>query len=257
MKGYLTELSSDSQAKLWENTLQPKLFDLVHSHNVTDNYGGVIAIGLRSVKYASSTLTHGMYSDHLLGLETDETHDPRGQLFRFFNYIKYLLPSNRNNDWSLMTEASKTLGRILATGGAHFGERFMDLEVPQALEHLSAQSEFNRYAGVLILKEFARNSDIYFHSHIGTVVDVIAGPLRDQRLIVREGAAELLAACLEIIISRNRNDYIHSPYLMKIFAEAQMGLKQTQPEVIHGSLLAYRELFLHAGMVRFSLPYFE
>jgi FKBP12-rapamycin complex-associated protein len=150
-----------------------------------------------------------------------------------------------------MTEASKTLGRIAQTGGIHFGESFMNLEVPAALELLSAQSEFHRYAGVLILKELARNSDVYFHAHIGTVLDAIFGPLRDSRLIVREGAAELLAACLEIVISRDRNT--SSPYLVKIYNEAQVGLKGNSPEVIHGSLLAYRELLLHAGMVRLSI----
>ena len=71
--------------------------------------------------------------------------------------------------------------------------------------------------------------------------------MRDQRLIVREGAAELLAACLEIVTTRERQT--RSPYLFKILQDAQMGLKQTQPEVIHGSLLTYRELLLHAGMV--------
>jgi hypothetical protein len=148
-----------------------------------------------------------------------------------------------------MLAASKTLGQIAEIGGAAFGERFMDKEVPAAIELMQPdKQESPRYAGVLILKELARNSPTYFHSHIAVVLDNILVPLRDQRLIVREGAAELLAACLEIVIQRERQT--RSPYLFKILQDAQMGLKQSQPEIIHGSLLTYRELLLHAGMVR-------
>ena len=150
-----------------------------------------------------------------------------------------------------MLAASKTLGRIAEIGGSAFGERFMDFEVPAAVELMQPdKQESPRYAGVLILKELARNSPTYFHSHIGIVFDNILVPLRDQRVIVREGAAELLANCLEIVTSRERQG--RTPYLNKILQDAQAGLKQSQPEVIHGSLLTYRELLLHAGMVSFS-----
>jgi len=151
-----------------------------------------------------------------------------------------------------MLAASKTLGQIAEIGGAAFGERFMDFEVPAAIELMQPdKQESPRYAGVLILKELARNSPTYFHSHISIVFDNILVPLRDTRVIVREGAAELLAACLEIVIQRERQ--IRSPYLSKILADAQAGLKHPQPEIIHGSLLTYRELLLHAGMVNSGL----
>lgn len=148
-----------------------------------------------------------------------------------------------------MMAASKTLGKIAHIGGAAFGERFMDFEVPAAIELMQPEKgEPPRYAGVLILKELARNSPTYFHNHIDIVFENIASPLRDTRLIVREGAAELLANCLQIVISRERQ--ARNPYLFKILQDAQSGLKMAQPEIIHGSLLAYRELLLHAGMVR-------
>lgn len=124
----------------------------------------------------------------------------------------------------------------------------MEIEVQEAIQLLQAdKQEPGRYAGVLILKELARNSQKYFHSHIGLVFDKILVPLRDARIIVREGAAELLAACLEIITQRERQG--RSPFLLKILQDAQMGLKMAQPEIIHGSLLTYRELLLHGGMV--------
>ena len=145
-----------------------------------------------------------------------------------------------------MLAASKTLGQIAAIGGADFGEGFMDLEVPAAVELLQGP-EPPRYAGVLILKELARNSANYFHSHISLVFDKILIPLRDSRVMVREGAAELLAACLEIFTNRERQT--RTTYFMKILQDAQLGLKMAQPEVIHGSLLMYRELLLHGDSV--------
>jgi serine/threonine-protein kinase mTOR len=160
--------------------------------------------------------------------------------------VKHLLP---NPDVNLMMAASKTLGKIAEIGGVAFGERFMEFEVPAAIDLMQPdKQEPPRYAGVLILKELARNSPNYFHSHIGAVFENILLPLRDQRLIVREGAAELLANCLEIVSNRERQ--ARNPYLYKILQDAQAGLKSEKPEVIHGSLLAYRELLLHAGMVR-------
>lgn len=184
-----------------------------------------------------------------MDIDSEETIESKRNLFRFYNYVKHLLP---NHDMNLMLEASKTLGRIAEIGGSAFGERFMDKEVPAAVELMQPdKQEAPRYAGVLILKELARNSPSYFHAHIGIVFDNILVPLRDQRVIVREGAAELLAACLEIITSRERQ--ARSPHLIKILQDAQLGLKQNQPEVIHGSLLTYRELLLHAGMVSHSI----
>lgn len=172
--------------------------------------------------------------------------DSKANLFRLYNYVKALLP---DPDVNVMLAASKTLGQIAEIGGPAFGDYFMDFEVQAAIALLQAdKQEPGRYAGVLILKELARNSPAYFHSHIGLVFDKILVPLRDTRVIVRESAAELLAACLEIITQRERQT--RSPFLLKILQDAQMGLKVSQPEIIHGSLLTYRELLLHGGMVR-------
>ena len=146
-----------------------------------------------------------------------------------------------------MLQASKTLGNIARIGGAAFGEQFLNKELPAAIILLEGdRQELPRYAGVLILKELARNGPVYFHAHISLVFEKILMPLRDPRVIVREGAAELLAACLEIVDKREKGS--RSPYL-RIFQDAQNGLKTAQPHIIHGSLLTYRELLLHGGMV--------
>jgi serine/threonine-protein kinase mTOR len=194
--------------------------------------------------------------DQLLSVEGDETIESKRNLFRFYNYARSLVP---DPDLNIMLAASKTLGRIAQLGGAAFGDRFMDFEVQSAIGLLSAERqtdklETNRYAGVLILKELAKHSPTYFHPHIGLVFEKILIALRDSRVLVREGAAELLAACLEIVTQRDRSR--ESPYFRRILSDAQNGLKMTQPEVIHGSLLTYKELLLHGGMVREMLRSF-
>ena len=172
--------------------------------------------------------------------------ESKSNLFRLYNYVKALLP---DSDTNVMLAASKTLGHIAAISGPAFGDYFMDYEVQAAVALLqSDKHEYARHAGVLILKELARNSPTYFHPHIGLVFDKLLMALRDHRNVVRESAAELLAACLEIISQRERGP--SSPFLLKILQDAQMGLKMSQVEAIHGSLMTYRELLLHGGMVR-------
>jgi FKBP12-rapamycin complex-associated protein len=148
----------------------------------------------------------------------------------------------------IVLAASKSINHVSSAGGA-FNESFMDHQVPAAINLIQPdKQESPRYAGVLILKELARNSPTYFYAHIGLVFGNILVPLRDQRVIVREAAAELLAACLEIVARREVPN--KSPYLDNVLRDAQAGLRQAQPEVNHASLLAIRELLLHGGMVR-------
>ena len=222
-------MPSDQAAKLWDDSINRRIFELVHSSSVTEKLGGVLAI------------------DHLLDVDGEETIESKRNLYRFFNYVKSLLP---DNDYYVMLAASKTLGQI-AEIGAGFGEMFMEKEIPYAIGLLQGdKQEPGRYAGVLILKELARNRPNDFHAHIELVLDKILIPIRDSRLIVREGAAELLAACLEIVATRERQG--PSRVMHKILSEAQQGLKMAQAEVVHGSLLTYRELLLHGGMVCLS-----
>ncbi|KAJ7170509.1 phosphatidylinositol 3-kinase [Mycena crocata] len=231
----VAEMSPDIAGKVWDNVNQG-IFDLMHSQHNEKKLGGLIAMNL------------------LLQIDGEETLDSKRNLFRFYNYVKHLLP---DPDVNLMLLASQTLGKIVhaasksinhvSSAGGAFNESFMDHQVPAAINLIQPDKlESSRYAGVLILKELARNSPVYFYAHIGLVFANILVPLRDQRVIVREAAAELLAACLEIIAERERPT--KSPYLANILRDAQLGLRQAQPEIIHASLLAYRELLNRGGM---------
>lgn len=176
-------------------------------------------------------------------MEKEETIETKRNCFRFYNYVKFMLPSP---DYNVMQTAAEALGKIVQAGGATFDDHFMDFEVPSAIELMQSGQELARYAGVLILKELALHNPTSFYQHISLVLDKLLIPLRDQRLIVREAAADLLAACLDIVTQRERQT--KAPFLSKILADAQVGLRANSPETIHGSLLTYRVLLEHAGM---------
>ncbi|KAJ7899711.1 phosphatidylinositol 3-kinase [Mycena leptocephala] len=240
LRRYIARSAADMAGYGNSENISRRLFELIHSSNGTDNIGGLVAI------------------DHLIDAEGEVAIDSKQNLFRYYNYVRHLLP---NPDASLILAASKTLGHILAVGGPGFGESFMEPEVQAAILLTASthggSSERNNslgmacYARVLILKELALNMPSQFVPHLPAVLDgAVLAPLHDSRLVVREAATQLLAACLEISTQRERQTHGQTQagvHLQKILADAQAGLRYTQPEVIHGSLLAYHELLLHAG----------
>ena len=121
--------------------------------------------------------------DHLMDVDQEETIENRRNLFRFYNYLTTLLP---NPDTNVMVAASKSLGKIAKIGDQVLGERFIEHEVPDSIELLSPtdKTEQSRYAGVLVLKELARNSPMYFIQHITLIFDKILLPLRDPRVCI-------------------------------------------------------------------------
>ncbi|KAI5120260.1 hypothetical protein M0805_004596 [Coniferiporia weirii] len=227
VQNVVVEMSSDAAAKFWEDQIVKRLIPpLAHGSTSVEKMGAIVAI------------------EHLLDLEKEETIETKRNCYRFYNYVKFALPYQ---DYSVMQAAAEALGKIVQVGGSVFDDAFMDFEVPLAIELMqSDRQEPGRYAGVLILKELALHNSTCFHPYISLVFDKLLIPLRDPRLIVRDVAAELLAACLDIITQRERQS--KTPFLTKILQDAQAGLRTASAETIHGSLLTYRELLLHAGM---------
>ncbi|EJD07323.1 atypical/PIKK/FRAP protein kinase [Fomitiporia mediterranea MF3/22] len=226
VRNVVVEMSSDAAAKLWEELTNKRLIPLAHGQTSSERLGAIVAI------------------EHLLDLEKEETIETKRNCFRFYNYVAFALPSP---DYNVMQTAAEALGKIVQFGGSLFDEAFMELEVAKAIELMqSDRQEPGRYAGVLILKELALHNPILFNKHILLVFEKLLIPLRDSRLIVREAAADLLAACLDIITQRERQ--AKAPFLTKILQDAQAGLRTASAEAIHGSLLTYRVLLMHAGM---------
>lgn len=119
-------------AKIWGDHINPRLFELVHSPNLHERMGGVLAI------------------DRLLEIEHDDAVETRAtKYYRFYQYVKSALLFGTDAD--LTGAATKTLNRVLELGG-NFGDAFMQSEVPRLLELLRNEKDFNRYGAVLILK---------------------------------------------------------------------------------------------------------
>lgn len=99
---------------------------------------------------------------------------------------------------------------------------------------------------MLILRELATHAPTLIYTYVPQYLDSIWSAIRDTKQIVREAAAEALRACLALLILRETGQRTH--WYARILDEAENGIKMSQTEAIHGSLLTYRELLLGTGM---------
>lgn len=90
------------------------------------------------------------------------------------------------------------------------------------------------------------------YEHIPALLDNIWTALRDPKVAIREAASAALAGCLTI--AYQRDGVLRSDWYNMVFDQAQRGFKINSSDSIHGSLLAYQELFTSAGMVGAFLP---
>lgn len=76
------------------------------------------------------------------------------------------------------------------------------------------------------------------------IIPALSGVIQ---VLVREGAAEAMGACLQIISQRERQ--MGTQAYETIYEEAERGLKMNTVEAIHGSLMAVQELLQHSKTV--------
>lgn len=225
----MSEVRPEVASKIWSDYINPKLFEMTQSPYAYEKLGGLCAI------------------DRILEVESDEAVESRAvKHFRLYQYVKNGLVTA---DWTLMARAAQTLGRIIEHGG-HFGDGFMPAEVPRLLDNFTSGGELARFSSTLNLRVLAQHSTAQFSPYVIAVLDRIWIPLRDSKVSTREAAAELLARCLMIVGLRNVQ--AHTLVYDKIVQEIFIGFNQTSVDYIHGSLLAFREMLLHAGMVKYS-----
>ncbi|CAO3668466.1 unnamed protein product [Umbelopsis vinacea] len=196
--------------------INPRIFQLIQSSDNHEKLGAIIAI------------------DKLIDLEPERNAD------RFNNYLSSVLPYN---DPSVMIPAARVLGR-LATSQSTFTADLVDGQVERALEWL--QGDRSRLAAVLVLRELAINSPTLIYASVPRLLDLVWIAIRDSRQLIRETAAECLSQCLEII--QQRESPLRLVWYHRIWDEITKGLKLNNADATHGSLLAMRELLLHAGM---------
>jgi FKBP12-rapamycin complex-associated protein len=162
---------------------------------------------------------------------------------RFTQSLRTVL---RGKDLVAMQPAAVALGKICRPGGSLISE-LVEAEVKTALEWLqSDRVEERRYSAVLVLRELGRNAATLMYTFVGLIFDQIWVGLRDQRLLIRQTAAEAISACFQII--RERDQAMRQTWQGQIYDEAIQGVKQGSVEYIHGSLLVIKELLQQGGM---------
>ncbi|KAJ3373228.1 phosphatidylinositol kinase- protein kinase tor1 [Kappamyces sp. JEL0680] len=208
------------------NEINKKIFELIHSADVSDKLGGITAI------------------DNLIDLDSEENT----KVTRFANYLRSLLPGTEPQ---VTIMAAKTLGHLATSPSTLTGE-FVEFEVKRALEWLQGtglaansavsgdRNESKRFAAVLVLSELTKNAPTLIYSYIPQILDLIWIGLRDSKVAIREGAADALNSCLGLV--QVRENSLRRQWYKKIFDEVQKGLKLSSADAIHGSLLALREL---------------
>ncbi|KAK9433284.1 armadillo-type protein, partial [Lipomyces doorenjongii] len=214
----------------YNNDVNRRIFELIHSTDTYDKLGGITAI------------------DKLI--DFDGTEENATKITRFANYLRIVIPSN---DVDAMRVAAKALGRLAIPGGTLTVD-FVEFEVKRALEWLqSDRQESRRQAAMLIISELAQNCPTILYAYVPQILDLIWVALRDPKVTVRNDAADALRACLKIIYQRDNQ--LRQQWYSKIYEEAQKGFRIGSADAIHGSLLVYRELFEQAGM--FMQKYYD
>ena len=161
----------------------------------------------------------------------------------------------RGNDTTAMIFAARALGRLATPGGTLTAE-LVDSEVKGALEYLQTDRQENRrFAAVLTLRELAVNSPTLLYQWVAQIFEVIWVALRDQKVLIRESAAEAISACFEIITARDAQ--LKQQWLARVYEEIFKGFQTHMVDATHGSLLVLKELLVKGGMFMHGQRYRE
>ncbi|KAJ8330853.1 phosphatidylinositol kinase- protein kinase tor1 [Batrachochytrium dendrobatidis] len=209
------------QFSKFTNDVNRKIFELIQSQDIDEKIGGIAAL------------------DKLIDLDGGEENLTK--VTRFANYLRIVLPGTEQR---ITDAACNALGHLAQVTGT-LATEFVEFEVKRALEWLQGdRHEAKRYAAVLVLKELALNAPTLLYVFIPQIIDLVWIGLRDSKVSIREGAASTLSQCLALV--QIRENQIRRQWYRRIFEEMQNGLKMSSSDAIHGSLLALRELLIHA-----------
>ncbi|KAF9387898.1 phosphatidylinositol kinase- protein kinase tor1 [Podila verticillata] len=208
--------------------------------DLTKFYGevnGIIRAFVLSVDN-DDKLCGALIIDNLIGIE----YENNTQETRFANYLRQLFPS----DVPIMTVAARALGKLAQKGGAYTAD-LVEFEMKRAIEWLAGdQQEARKHASVLILGELVQHASVIVYPYFNSILENIWPTFREHRQSLREAAADALSALLVVIEGRHSSQ--RDEWYARINEEAQRGMRVVNTDSIHGSLLIFRELILHAGM---------
>ena len=204
------------------NNVNSRISALVISGNdVSEKIGGILAI------------------EQLIGIDVD---DAAQRTTRYANCLRAAL---RSNDNRVLIFAARALGHLATPGGA-FTAELVESEVQSALEWLQDRLDTRRFAAVLIFKELAQNSPTLLYAFVPQIFDCIWIALKDDKVLIRETAAEAAGACFELLTARD--SAVRKQWFGRIYDESLANLKSKNPSHTHGAFLILKELLKKGGM---------
>ena len=210
-------MSADAFNKAF-NEVNGRCFALVNSSDIQDKLAGVTAI------------------DRIV----DVLGNDMSRALRLAASVQRAFPCP---DPLVMTLAAKVFARLAAQGGSMMSTQ-VDVQVRSCIEWLQGERiEQRRYAAVLVLREVIRLAPALIYDHIPDLLDNLWTALRDPKVAIREAAADALGGCLSIASVREGQLALDANTM--VLEQAQRGFSLNSPEAIHGSLLGYKELFVH------------
>ncbi|KAI5480415.1 FKBP12-rapamycin complex-associated protein [Pseudohyphozyma bogoriensis] len=213
-------LSAEAFNKVYQD-IHMKCFALVGSSDLQDKLAGVTAI------------------DKIV----DVLGNDMSRAIRLGAAVQRAFPCG---DPLVMTLAAKVFARLAAQGGSLMTGH-VDVQVKSCIEWLQAvgtgdRIEQRRYAAVLVLRELTRQAPALVYDTVPELLDNLWTALRDQKVAIREAAADALSGCL--MLATQRDPISRQEAFNMVYEQAQRGFKINTAEAIHGSLLGYKELFL-------------
>lgn len=196
------------------------IFELIRSPDAPSKLGGVLAI------------------DQLISVDLAGEDNAT----RFTHYLRQVLLTP---DIEVIKAAAAVIGHLTKYGGALAGD-LVDYEVKRCIEWLTLErQEIKRLAAAIELKSIAQTSPTLIFGYINSVVEALWSGIRDPKLAIRQDSVAALGVCLQIVLRRDAavQEHVYS----HVWKESVAGIKQQSLEYMHGSLLVYGELLMHAG----------
>uniref|UniRef100_A0A1B0GIX2 Serine/threonine-protein kinase TOR n=2 Tax=Lutzomyia longipalpis TaxID=7200 RepID=A0A1B0GIX2_LUTLO len=225
VKTELRELPQEEPNQFFDE-FNHHIFDMVHSPDLNEKKGGVLAIKC---------------------LISGDVVNTTSRIPRYAHNLRYLLPSS---DVTVMEIAAKTLVKLALLPGSKGAESF-EFDIKRAFEWLAEdRNESKRHAAVIVLRELAVAMPTYFYQQVGPFFEHIFNAIRDPKPIIREGAGQALRATL--IVTSQRENLNNKPQWYKIcydealicFGEV-VPLKEkgvTKDDRVHGALIVLNEI---------------
>lgn len=164
---------------------------------------------------------------------------------RFASYLNKALQSD-NSD--ILTRASKALGRLVPQS-EYLAKDLVKSEIRSALEWLESEKHVNKrlLAAFLIIKELAANAPALMFTHAIEIFGFVWVGIRDSDPLVRQTAAEATGECLNLTMTRDKS--LGRQWYMRFQEDISLGFQSSDSQWTLGSLLLFKELAVHRGLL--------